>query len=240
MTELSIPNGAYILIKPSQRRGLLMGMPQPNTETLSFLNNQDIGLVISLIEEEHYKHYKIPHAMNLRLVRFVMVEGQLPTETQMPRIALLCVLIHQFRIQGERFGVAIHCVTGQRRTGIVNAAYREYLHSIDPEDVDSEEINITIKQIERHLAHAQGISGLGPNIQQVIWLHKFKEFLKKNFNPIWYAWTCEELSWQKCSADMKPLWKCGICGQLATSKTSIWVGPIWCPRCGCATGNKPV
>ena len=147
--------------------------------------------------------------------------------------------MHQCRLLGHNHGVAVHCQGGQGRTGLLNTAYRAYLRVIDAADADGQEVDITVREIERHLAHAQCCPGLGPNPYQTRWLQRYVSFLRNNANPTWDTWAREELSWQLCVDDTSPEWHCPNCGQSAASAVSSWTGPMWCPNCGKATGNRP-
>jgi len=238
MVEVTFPIGSYVLIPPSPERGLLMGMPFPLPATLSLLPDLGVGMVVSLVESE-FMTYTVPDGANMRLAHFAIDDGKPPGEKQISRIALLCALMHQFRLQGSNYGVAVHCKGGQGRTGTLNTAYRAYLHEIYPADVDGQKIPKTVQEIEMHLAYAQCCPGLGPHPNQIGWLLRFASFLPSNPDPTWDAWAREELTWRRCTADYCSAWHCSKCIQSASSPISTWAGPIWCPNCGKATGNRP-
>ena len=238
MPEQAFPVGSYILLAPSADRGLLMGMPFPRIETLANLSDLGVNLVVSLVESQ-FMTYTASDSTAIRLVHFAIDDGKTPAEVHMSRIALLCAFMHQCRLQGLRHGVAVHCQGGQGRTGLINTAYRAYLRVIDTDDVDGQEIDVTVREIERHLAYAQCCPGLGPNPYQIRWVQRFVSFLRNNADPAWDAWAHEELTWQRCIAATSPVWHCPNCRQSAASTNSTWHGPIWCPNCGKATGNRP-
>lgn len=238
MTEQAFPVGSYILLALSADRGLLMGMPFPRPETLANLPDLGVNLVVSLVESQ-FMTYTTPDCATLRLAHFAIDDGKTPAEVHMPRIALLCALMHQCRRQGIRHGVAVHCQGGQGRTGLLNTAYRAYLREINSDDMDGQEIDITVREIERHLAFAQCCPGLGPNPYQTRWVQRFVSFLRNNADPTWDAWAREELTWQCRADETASAWYCSNCRQAASSKISSWTGPIWCPNCGKATGNRP-
>jgi hypothetical protein len=239
-----LPTGFYWLVAPAPSRGGLAGMPLPTEEFLRSFAGLGIGLVVSLVERSAMNYQAPP---GLRLAHLPIDDGRAPGDAQLHLVARLCAYIHHFRLQPRKpRSVAVHCLGGQGRTGLMLICYRSYLAAVHPGDSDAEEPHKTAEQIALDLYRAYGYWPRSPNPHQIRWAAMFYSRMRQQANPAWEVAAANEVGWQRRDAHASDgidgpalsVFTCEHCGGVATHHTPALRSPMWCPTCGRATGGS--
>ena len=275
MVEDRKPSGFYWLIPPTAGRGGLAGMARPNPSELAALCGAGIGLVVSLLG---YTTLDASTPSSLRAIHLPVRNNDVPADAEFPQIALVCALMHRWRLvagshlqfgprlqpdlqlqsdlQSRPFlqsGVAVHCLYGEGRTGMMLACYRGYLLARRPSDPDALAPEETAAQIFQILYEMRDERGLGPNPNQVRFAQWFVSWLNSCPRRDFDAETEAEMLWrrQECGDDHKSgddagtftHWQCDNEECLAQAVHPTRVpnevnAPLWCPCCGQSGGRS--
>lgn len=230
-----LPPGAYLLLPSTAERGALMGMPYPSEEVLASLPDLGIGLVVSLLEARHMT-YAIDAGLPLRLAHFAIDDGEAPADVHFARVAQLCAFMHHYRLQGSEHGIAVHCLGGQGRTGLLLVCYRAYLATTRKGDAEGSPPTDTAAAIERQLTSLAGRFTMGAKPVQLKWAKRFYARLANEFNPAWEETAMREIRWQRAQTTDAfsgvISWTCPSCGARAIFDQVDAIRPCWCPTCG--------
>jgi len=242
MASGTFPTGFYWLIEPTIECGGLAEMPRPDEATLKSMPRLGIGLVVSLLEGAQMD-YKAPRG--LRLAHLAIDDGKCLADIHVPVVARLCAFIHQFRNGSETpNSVAVHCLGGQARTGLMLALYRAYLGVFHPDDLDAQKPSEeAFHEIQRHLHRVYRVWLTGPNGQQRRWAgHFFSELQNSSrLKSICVKARANEVLWHRRVAVADGLlWRCDYCGEEAVGKPGGSSSPMCCPICGRATGGQGI
>jgi hypothetical protein len=193
---------------------------------------------VSLLESSQ-GNYELPP--ELRLVRLPVDDEQAPAEAHLPLLVRVCELIHRFRLQpGERNGVAVHCLFGRGRTGMLLAAYRAYVAGRYPDDGDGRSAAEARAEIDRHLYVIAGGPVTALTDAQVQWLDRFAQHCRKLSTTPPDSAVAADLGWSRRQTQSLPasdrcVWRCPDCEGVAEGEPGLTLGPLWCPTCGWPT-----
>lgn len=242
---MTYPRGFYWLIPPTATRSGLAGMARPSAREIARLPGQGIGLLVSML---NYVTLDGDTPLSLRAIHLPVSNNDVPTTSALPQIAVACAVMHRWRLANEPLiSVAVHCLLGQGRTGMMLACYRGYLLTRHPEDADALAPEDTAMEVGRLLRDLHEERGLGPTAQQVRFAQQFTSWLGTVPGIDFDAQGTQELQWRReqdaLSADAlsggvqgRTLWQCfnPDCQQWA-SHSGGSAAPQWCLSCGQST-----
>jgi len=240
------PIGFYWLAAPARSRGGLAGMPLPTEELLHAPSVLGIGLVVSLLERSAMNYQTPP---GLRLAHLPIDDGKAPGDAHLHLVARLCAYMHRFRSRSAApNSVAVHCLGGQGRTGLLLICYRAYLAVVHPGHPDAAEPQTTAEEIVDHLYRAYGYWLRSPNPHQRRWAAMFYSRMRQQADLAWEAAATNEVTWQRRDAHAADgsdgpalsVFTCEHCDGVAVHHTAALHSPMWCPTCGCSTGSDGI